>query len=114
METKELPDEEIELITGNRMLTDLTIDKCQKILKNQFHAQYGLQDTVLGQKLMFKEQKGEFVQILHNGNYQWVAISNINCSKDEINSYDSLYFMAKCIFPCENANLQHLNAVEKS
>ena len=91
METKELPDEEIELITGNRMLTDLTIDKCQKILKNQFHAQYGLQDTVLGQKLMFKEQKGAFLQILHNGNYHWVVISNINCSKDEMNYYDSLF-----------------------
>ena len=65
MEANKLPDEEIE----NGMLTDLTIDKCQKILKNQFHAQYGLQDTVLGQKLMFKEQKGAFLQILHNGNY---------------------------------------------
>ena len=40
---------------------------------------------------MFKEQKGEFVQILHNGNYHWVVISNINCSKDEINYYDSLF-----------------------
>ena len=66
MEANELPDEEIKLTTENGMLTDLTIDKCQKILKNQFHAQYGLQDTVLGQKLMFKEQTGEFVQTLHN------------------------------------------------
>ena len=74
METNKLPDEEIKLTTENGMLTDLTIDKCQKILKNQFHAQYGLQDTVLGQKLMFKEQKEEFVQILHNGNYYWVVI----------------------------------------
>ena len=91
LEANKLPDEEIKLTTENGMLTDLTIDKCQKILKNQFHAQYGLQDTVLGQKLMFKEQKGEFVQILHNGNYQWVVISNINCSKDETNYYDSLF-----------------------
>ena len=48
LEANKLPDEEIKLITGNGVLTDLTIDKCQKILKNQFHAQYGLQDTVLG------------------------------------------------------------------
>ena len=91
LETNKLPDEEIKLTTENGMLTDLTIDKCQKILKNQFHAQYGLQDTVLGQKLMFKEQKGEFVQILHNRNYHWVVIRNINCSKDEMNYYDSLF-----------------------
>ena len=73
------------------MLSDLTIDTCQKILKNQFRTQYGLQDTVLGQKLMFKEQKGEFARILHNRNYHWVVISNINCSKDEIDYCDSLF-----------------------
>ena len=30
LEANKLPDEEIKLITGNGMLTDLTIDKCQK------------------------------------------------------------------------------------
>ena len=39
---------------------------------------------------MFKEEKGEFVQILDNGNYHWVLISNINCSKNEIDYYGSL------------------------
>ena len=91
LEANKLPDEEIKLITGNGTLTDLTTDKCQKVLKNQFHTQYGLQDTIVGQKLMFKEQKGELAQILHNGNCHWVVISNINCSKDEINYYDSLF-----------------------
>ena len=91
LEANKLSDEEIKLIRGNGMLTDLAIDKCQKILKYQFHAHYGLQDTVLGQKLMFKGQKGEFVQILHNVNYHWIVISNINCSKDETNYYDSLF-----------------------
>ena len=62
-----------------------------KKLKNQFHAKYGLQDTVLGQKLMFKEQKEEFVQILHNGSYHWDVVSNINYSMDEINYYDILF-----------------------
>ena len=54
LETNKLPNEEIKLIRGNGMLTDLTIDKFQKILKYQYHSHYGLQDTVLGQKLMFK------------------------------------------------------------
>ena len=40
---------------------------------------------------MSKEQKGKFVQILHNGNHHWVVISNINGSKDEIDYYDSLF-----------------------
>ena len=93
METNKLPDEEIKLTTENGMLTDLTIDKCQKILKNQFHAQYGLQDTVLGQKLMFKEQKEEFVQILHNGNYYWVVIILIAARLKQ--TITTVYFMAK-------------------
>ena len=35
--------------------------------------------------------KGRIRQILHNGNYHWVVINNINCSKDEIDYYDSLF-----------------------
>ena len=35
-------------------------------------------------KPIFNEQKGKFVQILYSGNYHWVEISNINCSKNEI------------------------------
>ena len=31
LEANKLPGEEIKLITGNGMLTDVTIDKCQKI-----------------------------------------------------------------------------------
>ena len=73
------------------MLTDLAIVKCQKILKNQFRTHYGLQDTVLGQILMFKEQKGQFGQILHNGGYHLVVKSHINCSKDKMNYHDSLF-----------------------
>lgn len=59
--------------------------------KNQFYFLYGLEDTGLGQKLMFKEQNREFVQILHNGNYHWVVLSNIICSKNEIDYYDSIF-----------------------
>ena len=33
MEANKLPEEEIKLIAGNGMLTDLTIGKCQKNLK---------------------------------------------------------------------------------
>ena len=57
LEANKLSDEEIQLITGNSVLTDLTISKCQKILKNQFHVQNGPQDTVVGQKLIFKKKR---------------------------------------------------------
>ena len=78
------------------MLTDFSIFKCQKKkIKNEFHAQYGLQHIVFRQKLRFKEKNGEFRKILHNRNYHWVVIYNINCSKNEINkneiNYSSLF-----------------------
>ena len=59
--------------------------------KNQFYFLYGPEDTGLGQKLMFMEQNREFVQILHNGNYHCVVLSNIISSKNEIDYYDSLF-----------------------
>ena len=31
------------------------------------------------------------MQILHNRNYHWVVISHTNCSKNEIDYYDSLF-----------------------
>ena len=46
-----LPDKEIKPIKGNGMFVDLTFEKCQKILENQFHAQNELKDTLLGQNL---------------------------------------------------------------
>ena len=58
----------------------------KKNSKNEFHAQYGLHDTVLTLKLMFREQNGEIMKILHNRNYHWVVINSISCSKSEINS----------------------------
>ena len=72
------------------MLTDFSIFKYQKKIKNELHAQYGLQHTVYRQKLRFKEQNGEFRKILHNRYYHWVLIYNITCSKNEIN-YSSLF-----------------------
>ena len=67
------------------MLTKVVLDRCQQVLKSQYKMRYGLQDSALGQKLILKEERGEFVQILHNGSYHWVVVSNINSTKNEIN-----------------------------
>ena len=37
------------------MLTDISIDACQRIIWEQFSVRSGLQDSILGQELMFKE-----------------------------------------------------------
>ena len=75
---------QIETIKNNEMLTDLVVDRCWKILKSQYRKRYKLQDSVLGQKLMLKEKKGELVQILINESYHLLVVSNISGTKNEI------------------------------
>ena len=86
-----LSKKEEEVIKNKEMLTDISIDSCQRILRKQFSVRSGLQDAILGQNLMLKEQNGKFVQILHNGSFHWITVSNIHREKNEINYYDSLF-----------------------
>ena len=74
----------IETIKNNEMLTDLVVDRCWEILKSQYRKHYKLQDSVLGQKLMFKEKKEELVQILINESYHLLFVSNASGTKNEI------------------------------
>ena len=77
-ENKCLQDSEIEAIRNSKMLTEVVITRCQQILKSQYKMlRYGLVDSALGQKLMFRNEKGEFVQISHNGSYHWVSVSTV-------------------------------------
>ena len=67
------------------MLTDLTIDKYQKILENQSHAKNELQDTILGQNLcsMNKTENSQF----HEEIRDHLKIQNCNifkCSGKEL------------------------------
>ena len=68
------------------MLTDLPFDKCQKISRPKRASGYPT-----WAKPMFNELKGKLVHILYNGNYHWVVISNINCSKNKIDYQDRLF-----------------------
>ena len=48
------------------MLSDNVIDGAQNILRVQFKVNR-LQDTVIGEKLMLREEKEPFAQVLRNG-----------------------------------------------
>ena len=58
------------------MLTHISIDACQGILRKQFSVRSGLRDTILDQKLVFKEENVEFGQILHRGISQSISVTN--------------------------------------
>ena len=51
----------------------------------------GFQRPTLGPVRNFDVVSGEFIQILHTGNYHWVCVSSIGCLPGVVNLYDSLY-----------------------
>ena len=74
------------------MLSDNVINVSQRIMAQNFSVQLGLQDTLLVQKTKFKSVPvGNFVQILHDGKYHWVAISTHGCEQGEVIYMDSLF-----------------------
>ena len=87
---KVLPNDELELKNNNQMLTDTSINLAQDIFGTQFKMKDRFQDTILGQKLMFKP-KEHFVQILHNKSFHWVTVSNVNSKSGSVDYYDSLF-----------------------
>ena len=87
---KILPNDELELIKNNQMLTDTSINLARDILGIQFKMKDRFQDTILNQKLMFKP-KDQFVQILHNKRFYWVIVSNVNSKSGSVDYCDSLF-----------------------
>ena len=71
-------------------LNDRLIDAAHRLLRAQFNCA-GLQSPLLAQNLQFSVQKGEFIQILHDGFGHWLMVSTKGVSADQIRVYDSLY-----------------------
>ena len=94
---------DLKLISNHRMLTDTNINAAQNIIYLQHLNIAGLQDTLLGQSFHSKDAKDQqsfrfkelpdqpFVQVLHDGNIHWLAISTINCLPGEIFIIDSMF-----------------------
>ena len=73
-------------------LNDNLIIAAQNLLKKQ-SSMPGFQDTCLGQSLGFEIQRGEFIQILHDGHGHWLMISGAITENgaQEIHVFDSMY-----------------------
>jgi len=79
-----------QLIEGS-WLTDKHINASNKLLKQQCPNQNGLQDThILAEKLMWRSNTKDFVQIINLNNLHLVCESNIGCPDNTIDVYDSL------------------------
>ena len=83
-------------ILGDHMLTDMTINFAQNVLKRQYPQNSGFEDTLLGIISDFSKHLGnsQYTQILHTGSLHWVCISNVSKTgclcPENVNLYDSL------------------------
>ena len=80
---------DLKFISNNRMLTDTITNAAQNIIHLKHPSIAGLQDILLGQSFHLKDAKDQqsfrfkelpeqpFVQVLHDGNMHWLAISTI-------------------------------------
>ena len=64
-------------LRNNVFLSDTIINMAQFGLKYRHNQAHGLQDTILGIRLQYSHSVGEFVQILHNGGYHWLAVTSL-------------------------------------
>ena len=77
------------------------------------------QDTILGQKLMFKP-KEHFVQILHSKSFNWVTVSNVNSKSGRVDYYyhgrikDHVKLQIANISKTENSELEiHIRSCQQ-
>ena len=89
--SKQVYNKELLCLRDNDMLNDTVINELQHLLKKDY-PECNLQDPLLGQRYQFSIMgKNDFVQVLHNGNAHWIAISNIGCTEGEVAVLDSLF-----------------------
>ena len=62
------------LLSPTGWLNDNLIVAAQNILRKQSSVP-GFQDTCLGQSMSFEIQRGEFIQVLHDGHGHWLVVS---------------------------------------
>ena len=78
------------MIEGGCKLSDKHINFAHAILRAQFPQCEGLQNTLLQSRMRWSPGS-KIVQILHVRSDHWVVISNIFCSKNVLNVYDTIF-----------------------
>ena len=87
----ELRQQDKEQLAEGAWLTDKHINASNKLLKQQCPNQNGLEDKlVLANKLTWRSNTKDFVQIVNLNNLHWVCVANIGCPDNTIDVYDSL------------------------
>lgn len=71
-------------------LNDCHINFVQVMLRTQFPKCIGLKNTLLQNQVRLTKAN-KIVQILHICKNQWVVISNVHCSRNDLRMYNTVY-----------------------
>ena len=83
---------DLKSISDHQMLNDTVINVFQRRIQCQYPETVGLRDPILGQSLTFSTYcSNQFVQVLHDENNHWVAISKYDCEPGEVYYMDSFF-----------------------
>ena len=86
----DLKAEDKGILESGGWLNDRHIRSAQNLLKKQYPLINGLQNPVLGSRLMFSVMPSDGIQIINHLNH-WTCISTIGCQPGHVDVYDSLY-----------------------
>ena len=79
------------LMSEYQWLNDHHINGAQQLLQKQFPHQNGLQNTLLlAEKLQYRSNAHNFVQIFNLNRTHWVCASNIGCPPEVVEVFDSI------------------------
>jgi hypothetical protein len=78
------------ILENDSWLNDRHISAAQCLLQRQYPHVDGLQNSVLGSRLMFSVMHSEGVQIINHEKH-WICISTIGCQPGHVDVYDSLF-----------------------
>ena len=73
-------------------LTDDIMNAAQTMLADQFNRTARFQNTNAGLCMMLAVEPDEFIQIMCDGNGNWVMTSMIGCKHPGVQTFDSLYY----------------------
>ena len=75
----------------NEMLSDIHINACQLLLKNQFPNISGLCSTLQITSFSSGHWIDNYIQVIHCRGNHWITATTIGCNINEAAVYDSLY-----------------------
>ena len=86
-----LKNREKDILSTGEWLSDAHMEAVNKLLKEQYPQQNGLQDTlVLAELCRFKSSPTDFVQIVNISRSHWVCVSNVFLSPGVVEVFDSM------------------------